>query len=97
MIYWLIRLNKSNSVLLLIIKKSHLFLGLSFLLLLACGKKEHMRSKVYKDYTAKANTALQYAKANGLSTNYFILVDLSLHSGKDRLYIWDFKKKKVTN
>lgn len=77
--------------------KNLYFLIALFLITVSCGKKEQMRSKVYKNYNTQADSALKYAKKNGLSTDFFILVDLSLHSGKDRLYIWDFKKKKVTN
>ncbi len=77
--------------------KNLYFLIALFLIIVSCGKKEQMRSKVYKNYNTQADSALKYAKKNGLSTDFFILVDLSLHSGKDRLYIWDFKKKKVTN
>lgn len=43
----------------------------------------------------KAVQALQYSKAHKMNTSYCILVDMRIHSGKNRLFVYDFKKKKI--
>ncbi|MGP2570551.1 murein L,D-transpeptidase catalytic domain-containing protein [Ornithobacterium rhinotracheale] len=45
------------------------------------------------DYYARQ--ALDYCKKNDLNTNYCILVDFSRHSGKNRMFVYDFNKKDV--
>lgn len=40
---------------------------------------------------AKADSAYAYCKAQGYNTNYCILIDFSIHSGKNRFFLWDFK------
>lgn len=47
------------------------------------------------DIAAKAKEAFAYNNANGLNTDYCILVDMSIHSGKTRLFVWDLKKDTV--
>lgn len=43
----------------------------------------------------KATDALTYCKDNNFNTQYCVLVDMSIHSGKNRLFIWDFKKQEI--
>ena len=43
----------------------------------------------------KAAEALTFCKANGYSTNYCILIDFSVHSGLNRLVLWDFNSNKA--
>ena len=38
----------------------------------------------------KALEALQYCTDNGLNSKYCILIDMSIHSGKDRLFVHQF-------
>lgn len=40
----------------------------------------------------KGADALSYCKANKLNTRYCVLIDMKIHSGKKRAYLWDFKK-----
>jgi len=40
----------------------------------------------------KLAEAKEYCKMNGLNTEKCILIDMSIHSGKDRLTLWDMKK-----
>lgn len=47
--------------------------------------------------TKKAEEALQFCKDNKMNTDYCILIDMSLHSGVKRFFIWNFKEKKVEN
>lgn len=42
-----------------------------------------------------AEAALKYCKANGLRTDYCILVDFSVYPGKNRFFIWDFNKQDI--
>lgn len=44
----------------------------------------------------KAEEALKFCKRKNFNTDFCILMDLSLHSGVFRPFIWDFKQKKIT-
>lgn len=44
----------------------------------------------------KAAEALAFCKQKKYSTDFCILIDLGLHSGVNRFFIWDFKQQKVT-
>lgn len=44
---------------------------------------------------AKADTAKQYSKSKGFSDKYCILIDFSIHSGKNRFFVWDFAKDTI--
>jgi len=48
-----------------------------------------------KDYTTLHNEALAYCKKQGFNEEYYFLVDLSVHSGKNRFFVYDFKQGKV--
>ncbi|MGK4569232.1 murein L,D-transpeptidase catalytic domain-containing protein [Flavobacterium sp. 3HN19-14] len=50
-----------------------------------------------KDYTAKNTEALAFCKKNNFNEDYYFLIDLSIHSGKNRFFIYDFKQQKITN
>lgn len=39
----------------------------------------------------KADSARNYCKQHGLNTRYCFLVDFSIHSGRKRFFVWDFK------
>lgn len=43
----------------------------------------------------KAEEALAYTKNNGLNTSFCILIDMNIHSGKERFFLWDFKQEKI--
>ncbi|SBV93506.1 murein L,D-transpeptidase catalytic domain-containing protein [uncultured Dysgonomonas sp.] len=44
---------------------------------------------------SKADSALAYCKSKGFSTEYSILIDFSIHSGKKRFFVWDFAKDTI--
>ncbi len=44
---------------------------------------------------AKADSAFRYCKTKGFNTQYCILVDFSIHSGKQRFFVWDFKNNAI--
>ncbi|MBC7425138.1 MAG: murein L,D-transpeptidase catalytic domain family protein [Bacteroidia bacterium] len=48
-------------------------------------------------YKTKAKTSLTYCKNNSLNTSFCLLQDLSKHSGKFRIYVWDFNKNMATD
>lgn len=43
-----------------------------------------------------AKQAKFYCKAKNLNTSYCYIIDLSLHSGIKRFFVWDFKKDTIT-
>lgn len=55
-----------------------------------CNAKEHGIS-IYELVKAKADSALIFCKNKGYSTEYCVLVDFAIHSGKKRFFVWDFK------
>ena len=79
-------------------------LFVSFIAFLCCNNKEASNPSVTtvinpkketKDYLKFHNEALSYAKANKFNESYYFLVDLNLHSGKNRFFIYDFKTNKI--
>jgi len=47
-----------------------------------------------KDYSNKHTEALAFCKQKNYCEDYYFLIDLSVHSGKNRFYVYDFKQKK---
>lgn len=47
-----------------------------------------------KRYSKEAN---QFSQKKQLNTQFFLLVDIGLHSGIKRFFIWDFKKDTIVN
>lgn len=45
----------------------------------------------------KADTAFLFCKQKELNTDFCILIDMSVHSGKYRMFIWDFKNNTVSH
>ncbi|WP_299825980.1 murein L,D-transpeptidase catalytic domain-containing protein [uncultured Pontibacter sp.] len=46
---------------------------------------------------AKAHEAEEYCRTRNLNTDFFIIIDMSMHSGLKRFFIWDFNQSKITN
>ena len=65
-----------------------------FLLSFLCCMPSEGAVKAYADYHAAAK---KYCKANKFNEQYYFLIDLSVHSGKSRFYVYDFKKGKITD
>jgi hypothetical protein len=51
------------------------------------------KPRIETDYKNYYNEAQQYCKKNNLNQTKFILIDLSIHSGLKRFFVYDFKKK----
>lgn len=48
-----------------------------------------------KDYSKKHQEALAFCKEKGFDESYYFLIDLSIHSGKNRFFVYDFIAEKV--
>lgn len=46
---------------------------------------------------AKAKEALSFCKTKKFNTNFCILIDMSLHSGVKRFFVWDLKGDSILN
>lgn len=44
----------------------------------------------------KAEEALKFCASKNLSKDFCILIDMSLHSGVNRFFVWDFKNNKIS-
>lgn len=65
-----------------------------FLLLLTLSCHTSINSKKYTTYHVDA---LKFCKDQRMNTDYYFLLDLSIHSGKNRFFIYDFKQKKIVD
>ena len=71
------------------------FCLLTLLSFICCNNaKIKIPARDYKDINAEA---LKYCKINAFNEDYYFLIDLSVHSGKNRFFIYDFKTNKVIN
>ena len=52
---------------------------------------------VKKRLKPKAEEAKTFCRSKGLNTEFCILIDMKRHSGKYRMFIWDFAKNSVTD
>jgi hypothetical protein len=50
-----------------------------------------------RDYATFHKEAKAFCKKEKFNEDYYFLVDLSVHSGKNRFYIYDFKTGKITD
>ena len=81
-----------------------LVLGLTSFYIQSC---QHMTSnnivenKIYKSnidsIRVRAKSALEYCHTKGLNTEFCILIDMKIHSGLNRFFVWNFKKDTITN
>jgi len=47
-------------------------------------------------FRTKAAIAQEYCEKNKMNTDFCLLFDAKLHSGRNRLFIWDFRKDSIT-
>lgn len=50
-----------------------------------------------KNYNKTHNDAKKFCTKNNYNTNYYFLIDLSIHSGKNRFFVYDFETKKISD
>lgn len=67
------------------------------LIFTSCGKKTATESINENDSRLenKAKEAFQFCDTNGFNTNFCILIDMSVHSGKKRMFVYDFNTSQV--
>jgi hypothetical protein len=46
---------------------------------------------------AKAQVAKQYCQDRNLNTDFCIIIDMSMHSGLKRFFVWDFNESSITD
>lgn len=68
-----------------------------FLFLISCNTSNSLSDDVEKvnDYTQTHQESLAFCKENNFSTTTYFLIDMSIHSGKNRFFIYDFNKNKI--
>lgn len=72
------------------------FLSL-FLVLLSCTSVDaSAQSAVFqKKLKLKVDSAKAYIESKGMNAEFCFLVDMSVHSGRNRFFVWDFKRDTV--
>lgn len=50
-----------------------------------------------KEYSKTHSSALVFCKENKFNEDYYFLIDMSIHSGKNRFFVYDFKQNKITD
>lgn len=78
----------------------NLLLSVLFIPLIACSGENQNSEKSGIDKTktvAKAKEALDFCESNNYNTDFCILIDMSVHSGKKRFMVWDFNKQQATH
>ena len=66
----------------------------AFLNFISCKKDEEIAVKK-TNYATYHNEAKAFCKAEKFNEDYYFLIDLSIHSGKNRFFVYDFKKDKI--
>ena len=75
----------------------HYFKIFLFAILFLSYQKEIPKSEIKaKDYSSYIKEAKAYSKKNNLNQSKFILIDLDLHSGLKRFFVYDLKKETIT-
>jgi hypothetical protein len=69
----------------------HIKILLIFLTFFGCKPDKPFVKKKYSKHNIVAES---YCKTNNLNTDYYILIDLSIHSGRNRFFVYNFKTKK---
>lgn len=72
-----------------------LFIPFCILLLATCSSNEKKNTVYEKIDSVKIAEAFKFCKKNGYDTTTCFFVDMSIHSGKNRFFVWDFTTKKI--
>ena len=63
-----------------------------------CNAPVKPEASKHNDNTrAYSQKAKDYCTKHKVNTDFYILIDLSVHSGLKRLYVWDFNKNTITH
>ena len=66
----------------------HFFLLITVCFL--CCNNSEKATEIPKDYSKIHTEALAFCQKEKFNEEYYFLVDLSIHSGKNRFFIYDF-------
>jgi L,D-transpeptidase-like protein len=58
-------------------------------------RTEPARAVYTSPFSYRANAVRNYARVKGFSTNYCFLVDMSIHSGRKRFFVYDLETNSV--
>ena len=77
--------------------KHPLISALMFLALLAnaCNDQSAKEQILSENYGTHAKEALDFCRDKGLNMDFFILIDLRIHSGRKRFLVWDFNQREI--
>lgn len=70
---------------------------LLFLLGFVCCNNATTKVDSPKDYSVVHEEAFNYCQQKGMNESYYFLLDLSIHPGKNRFFIYDFDQKKISD
>ena len=59
------------------------------------GAPEWLDSKECKTIEERAEKAMRFVRRHNMNEHYALFVDYSIPSGTPRLFVWDFKQKKI--
>jgi len=84
-------------------KKIILILSVFALISIACGqttgKQGTDSQKVVETcderFDEKAKEALEFCKKNGYNTDFCVLIDMKIHSGKYRMFVYNFNNQQI--
>jgi len=68
---------------------------LLFLLSLICCNNGTVEETPKKDYNSTNAEALNYCRQHKFNEDYYYLLDLSIHPGKNRFFVYDFKNNTI--
>lgn len=66
----------------------------AFLNFISCKKNKEIAAEK-ANYATYHSEAKAFCKAEKFNEDYYFLIDLSIHSGKNRFFVYDFKKDKI--
>ena len=71
------------------------YFTLLFLLAIASAEAALLSAETKARIEEKTKEALSFCKSNGCNTDFCILIDKKIHSGKYRMFVYDFNKQEV--
>lgn len=69
------------------------FIVMTMLSIICCNNAKV--NTLVKDYTSENSEALHYCKSHDFNQEYYFLIDMSIHPGKNRFFVYDFNQKKI--
>lgn len=64
------------------------------LLLLVCCNASTAEQREYTNYHKEAS---EFVKQNNYNTEFYYLIDMQVHSGKNRFFVYDFNSQKIVS